>query len=119
MTKSEKGLTKKEDKPNLLQAGIGKKVDHSRPDRPHYRMELLNNFLNQLGRQDSIQQKSGNEDIDNIHLMDWSEYPEIELSPDLNKKITELQVIANSIENKNLDLSAITKAGQSDHIQPV
>ena len=66
-------------------------------------MDILDNFLKQITGQVSIQPLQSSEETDNIHSIEWSEYPDIELPPDLEKKMSELQIIANSIEKKNVD----------------
>ena len=76
--------------------------------QPVSQMDLLNNFLEQITGKVYIQPQSGHDDIDDIQSIEWSEYPDIELSPDLEKKITELQIITNSIEKKNIDTRNIS-----------
>ena len=84
------------------------KVGSNKIVQPVSQIDLLNNFLEQITGQVYIQPQSGNDDIDDIHSIEWSEYPDIELSPDLEKKISELQIIANSIEKKNVDPGVIS-----------
>lgn len=93
--------------PETISHGVIKKVGCNTTVRPASQTDLLNNFLEQISGHVSIQPESKNDEIEDIHSIEWSEYPEIELSPDLDKKITELQKIANSIEKKYVDPSTI------------
>jgi DNA helicase-2/ATP-dependent DNA helicase PcrA len=106
-------ISKKKQKGKVIQSetisyGVIKKVGSNNIVRPSSQTDLLNNFLEQISGHVSIQPKSSNDEIEDIHSIEWSEYPDIELSPDLDKKIAELQIIANSIEKKNVYPSAIS-----------
>ena len=97
---------RKKGRSEISSARVIKKVKESQLDQPASPMDILDNFLKQITGQVSIQTLSGNDGIDDIHSIEWSEYPDLELSPDLEKKMTELQTIANSIEKKNVDPDA-------------
>jgi DNA helicase-2/ATP-dependent DNA helicase PcrA len=105
---SEEVRKRKEGQSEISPGGVIKKVIKSQLDQPASKMDILDNFLKQITGQVSIQPQSINYEIDDIHSIEWSEYPDIELSPDLEKKITELQIIANSIEKRNIDPSSFS-----------
>ena len=65
-------------------------------------MELLDSFLKQITGSIAAQPNTGPEEFKDIHSIDWKEYPEMETSDELERKITELQQIAVSIEKKNI-----------------
>jgi DNA helicase II / ATP-dependent DNA helicase PcrA len=88
--------------------GVIRKADGNKIAGPASRADLLNNFLEQITGQVSLVPKSGNDEMEDIHSIEWSEYPDIELSPDLDKKISELQIITSSIEKNNVDLNTVT-----------
>jgi DNA helicase II / ATP-dependent DNA helicase PcrA len=70
---------------------------------PHAsRMELLDSFLSQITGSVSFPQKNNPTLPEDIHSIDWSEYPEMESSADLDQKIAGLQQIAASIESKKI-----------------
>lgn len=75
----------------------GNSDDDFNPD-PDSPVDLLNNFLARITGQTSVSQKTDAGDFDDIRSLSWSEYPEMEDSPDLDKKVAELQLIAGSIE---------------------
>jgi DNA helicase II / ATP-dependent DNA helicase PcrA len=93
--------------------GLIRKIEKL-PDKVPGKMDLLDNFLKQITGTVAIQSKTGIEDFKDIHSIEWSEYPDVELSPGLDKKISELQKIANSIEKKNIDNS---EPAVNDHIK--
>jgi DNA helicase-2/ATP-dependent DNA helicase PcrA len=106
-------IFKKKQNENLIQPetipdGVIKKVGSNEIVRPVSQIDLLNNFLEQIRGPVSRQPKSSNDEIEDIHSIERSEYPDIELSPELDKKIAELQTIANSIEKKNVDIGSIS-----------
>ena len=67
------------------------------------RMELLDSFLKQITGAIPVQPKAGTEDFKDIQSVEWTEYPEMETSDELDRKISELQQIAVSIEKKNIE----------------
>lgn len=103
MSYSEKKQKRKDDQPETGMRGVVKKVENDRLNQSATKMDLLDNFLKQITGAVAIQPQTGIEEFEDIQSIEWSEYPELELSPDLDKKISELQVIANSIERKNVD----------------
>jgi DNA helicase II / ATP-dependent DNA helicase PcrA len=78
-----------------------KKDENTHLDQPGNKMDLLDSFLKQITGTVLVQPKINHDEPEDIQSIEWSEYPDIELSPDLDKKITELQLIANSIDKKN------------------
>jgi DNA helicase-2/ATP-dependent DNA helicase PcrA len=107
MSESEEEQMKKEIQPENTPDGEVKKIGNNQ-DLGSSQMELLESFLKQITGIVPVQSKTGDEVIEDIQAVEWSEYPEIELSTDLEKKIAELQVITNSIENKSPDIQRIT-----------
>jgi DNA helicase II / ATP-dependent DNA helicase PcrA len=81
--------------------GPGRKGNQS-PDRVGSRLNMLENFLKQITGTDSASSLSAKkgEESDDIQSVEWSEYTEPEITPELDKKITELQLITKSIEKK-------------------
>jgi ATP-dependent DNA helicase UvrD/PcrA len=106
-------ISEKDQKGKMIQSdkisdAVIKKADSNKIIRPASRTDLLNNLLEQIAGQDSIQPESRNDEYDDIHAIGWSEYPDIELSPGLDKKMTELQIIGKSIEKKKVDSNTIS-----------
>jgi DNA helicase-2/ATP-dependent DNA helicase PcrA len=66
-------------------------------------LDLLNSFLEQVSGQVAAQTKPGITEIEEIHSIDKSQYAELEMTTALEKKINELQIIANSIEKRNVN----------------
>lgn len=75
--------------------------DQTKPD-------LLDSFLKQISGALTIQPKTGTRDFSDIQSIGWAEYPEPESSENLEKKIAELKVIADSIEKRNYNNENIT-----------
>jgi DNA helicase II / ATP-dependent DNA helicase PcrA len=97
---------KKSIKPENIPEREMKKIGNSL-DSESSQMDLLDNFLKQITGIVQVQQNASHEDVEDIQSFEWSEYPDIELSTDLEKKIAELQRITNSIEKKNIDIQNI------------
>ncbi len=81
----------------------------SRGDSPDP-MALLDNFLKQVTGAVAVPMQENRDYPDDIESIEWTEYPDIELSPGLEKKISELQAIADSIEKKNADKKELAHA---------
>jgi hypothetical protein len=103
MSKIEKEEKAKQIRSESLPGGVIKKIEKNNSDLPAARMDLLDSFLKQITGTVSIPSKTDVDDFSDIQSIEWSEYPDIELSPDLNKKISELQTIAKSIEKNNVE----------------
>jgi len=93
--------------------GVIKKIERSNSDQPDSKIDILENFLKQITGQVALHPQSDSDEIDDIHSIEWSEYPDIELSAELEDKISQLQTIANSIEKKNVDLSTFSNQDNS------
>jgi len=106
MSVSEEGHKKKEIQSENIPDGEIKKIGDNQ-DFNSSQMDLLDSFLKQITGIVPVQPKSGHEDIEDIQSIEWSEYPDIRLSTDMEKKIAELQIITNSIEKKHLDIQNI------------
>jgi DNA helicase-2/ATP-dependent DNA helicase PcrA len=104
--KQEKGK-KKDAKSVGRQDGVIKKSGETPMDKPDP-LDLLENFLKEITGAVSFPPKVYIEDLNDIQSIDWSEYPDLELSPDLDKKISELRLIANSIEKKKVSDSELS-----------
>jgi DNA helicase-2/ATP-dependent DNA helicase PcrA len=106
MSESEKVQKRKEVQSEISPNGVIKKVGNSPLDQDGSQMDLLDSFLKQITGTGtySIQPKTNNDEFEDIKSIEWAEYPDLELSPDLDKKIKELQLIANSIEKQNVDI---------------
>jgi DNA helicase-2/ATP-dependent DNA helicase PcrA len=78
------------------------------PESSTFQADLLDSFLEQISGIVQVQQRTGNEDIEDIQSFELSEYPDIELSTDQENKITELNRITDSIEKKNIDIRNYT-----------
>jgi DNA helicase II / ATP-dependent DNA helicase PcrA len=81
------------------------------PQKPESRLDLLDSFLRQISGTVSVPAKSASGDFMDIHSIEWSEYPEMETSEELEKKILELQIIAASIESKNTGVAGNEQKG--------
>jgi DNA helicase-2/ATP-dependent DNA helicase PcrA len=103
MSENGKADKKKEGYPEDNSTGMIKRFEEAGPEKPFSRMELLDSFLKQITGSVAIQPKTGPEDLKDIHSVEMEEYPEMETSEELDRKITELQKIAQSIEKKNID----------------
>jgi DNA helicase II / ATP-dependent DNA helicase PcrA len=69
------------------------------------RLDMLENFLKKITGSDmSFQPAKGSVEFDDIQSVDRAEYTEPEVTPGLDKKITELQLITRSIEKKYTEI---------------
>ncbi len=101
---SDKEVDSKKEVPSGDGAGDAiKRFEDAGTEKPVSRMELLDSFLKQITGAVSVQPKIGPGDFKDIQSVDGSEYPEMETSEELDRKISELQKIAVSIEKKNID----------------
>ena len=103
MSDQEKEDKKKEYGPDKRFGGAIRRFEESGPEKPASRMELLESFLKQITGSISVPANTSPEDFNDIPSIGWSEYPEMETTDDLDRKISELQKIAASIEKKNID----------------
>ena len=103
MSGREEEEKKKKDLPYDRSDGAIKRFEDAGPEKPVSRIELLDSFLKQITGAVSVQPKSVPEDFRDIHSVGWSEYPEMETTEQLDRKISELQQIAISIEKKKVD----------------
>ena len=101
MSDHEKDGKKKEIPPEESQENAVSRFEEAGPQKPESRLDLLDSFLRQITGTVSVPAKSAPDDYKDIHSVEWSEYPEMETSEELEKKISELQLIAASIEKKN------------------
>ena len=108
MSESEKERKKKEQRPEIRKGEGIKKAEKEPVEKSANPMDILDNFLKQITGTVSIQTKPGIDAYKDIQSVKWSEYPEIELTPDLEKKISELQKIADSIEKENINTRDLT-----------
>jgi DNA helicase-2/ATP-dependent DNA helicase PcrA len=108
MSKNKKEDVSKENQPESNSGGAIKKIENNHSDKIANPMDLLDNFLKQITGAESFQTGTIIDDFKELQSTDLAEYPDIELSPDLDKKISELQKIANSIEKKNIDSGDIS-----------
>ena len=67
------------------------------------RMDLLDSFLKQITAPASAQPVGNPEELNDIHSTGWEGYPQIESTGELEKKISELQHIATSLEKKRIE----------------
>jgi DNA helicase II / ATP-dependent DNA helicase PcrA len=96
---------KKEKRPSEKDSGGEiRKTGNSESDQNITRFDLLDSFLKQITGAPtvSIQPAINNDEFEDIQSIELSEYPDLELSPDLERKRTELQIISSSIEKKNI-----------------
>lgn len=103
MSRSEKESGNKKARSVISSGDEMRKADNSYPEPNPSPMDLLDNFLKQITGNVAISPEIHKKESGDIKSIEWSEYPEIDLSPELDKKIGELQKIANSIEKKNID----------------
>ena len=108
MTDHEKEEKKGEAPDEDNRGGIIRRFEDSASDNPTSRMDLLESFLKQVTGTIAAQPDTGPEEFKDIHSIELKEYPEMETSDELERKITELQQIAISIEKKNPDDNSIT-----------
>jgi DNA helicase II / ATP-dependent DNA helicase PcrA len=92
--------------PERLESAVRRFEDEG-PEKPESPLDLLDNFLKQITGSVSVPARSASDDFKDIHSVEWSEYPEMETSAELEKKISELQLIAASIEKKNIEGSSM------------
>ena len=83
--------------------GTIRRFEDAGPDRSDSRIDLLESFLKQITGSSVIPAKNNPEEFKDIHSIDLKEYPEMETSDDLDRKVSELQIIAASIEKKDID----------------
>jgi DNA helicase-2/ATP-dependent DNA helicase PcrA len=107
MSENQEKGKKKDAKSVGRQDGVIKKSGETPMDKPDP-LDLLENFLKEITGVVSFPPKAYIEDLNDIQSIDWSEYPDLELSPDLDKKISELRLIANSIEKKKVSDSELS-----------
>jgi DNA helicase-2/ATP-dependent DNA helicase PcrA len=81
--------------------GSVKKVENIPADMVSSGKDLLDNFLKQISGAVTLPSKTETFEYGDISSIELSEYPELELSPDLEKKISALKLIAESIEQKD------------------
>src|SRR5512140_2363401 len=98
---------KKETHPSESPEGAIRIFEEEGPQKPESRLDLLDNFLKQITGSISVSARSASDDFKDIHSVEWSEYPEMETSTELEKKISELQLIAASIETKNIEGASV------------
>jgi DNA helicase II / ATP-dependent DNA helicase PcrA len=103
MSDHEKEGKKKEITPEENQSEIIKRFEDAGSDQPASRIDLLDSFLKQITGPISGQPKTGPDDFKDINSIELKDYPEMEISDELDRKISELQQIAVSIEKKNID----------------
>ncbi len=103
MSDQEKEEKKKENGPDDGLGGAIRRFEESGPEKPASRMELLDSFLKQITGSISVPANTSPEEFKDIQSVGWSEYPEMETTEELDRKISELQKIAVSIEKKNID----------------
>ena len=85
--------------------GVIKKFENDSPGQNGSKKDLLDSFLKQISGAVSLHSKASINEFEDIQSVEFSEYPEHELSPDLDRKITELKLIADSIEKKKAETS--------------
>ena len=103
MSDHEEDDKKKKVPPEENNGGVIKRFEDAGPEKPVSRMELLDSFLKQITGAVPSQPITGPGDFKDIQSIGWTEYPEMETSEELDRKIAELQQIAVSIEKKNID----------------
>jgi DNA helicase II / ATP-dependent DNA helicase PcrA len=85
------------------------KVNEGDPHMPSAMTDILNRYFDNISVPIFPKPKSQPHEYNDMQSIKWSEYPNIEASKDLDKKIAALQNITQSIELKETDLSAIAK----------
>ena len=91
------------------QEGVIRRFEDAGSDTTKSRMDLLDSFLKQVTGTITAQPDAGTEEFKDIHSIELKEYPEMETSDELEKKISELQQIASSIEKKEPDDNSIAR----------
>jgi DNA helicase-2/ATP-dependent DNA helicase PcrA len=94
---------KKKVAPDENQGGVIKRFEDAASGKHASRMDLLDSFLKQITGAVAVQPKTGAEELKDIQSIDLKEYPEMEISDELDRKISELRQIAVSIESKKID----------------
>lgn len=104
---SESGKIPKSEEPEsrIDPDGVIKKFKNDSPGQAGSQKDLLDNFLKQISGAVSLQSEASINEFEDIQSVELSEYPDLELSPDLDRKITELKLIADSIEKKKAEVS--------------
>ncbi len=115
MSISQEERNRKKKQSEISRGGVIKKIEEDRPDQPSSRTDILDNFLKQITGQTSVQPLSGKEESDDIHSIELSEYPDLESASELEQKISELNVIADSIEKKHTEPATISKKDQGKY----
>jgi DNA helicase-2/ATP-dependent DNA helicase PcrA len=108
MSESENNQKREDFKSGPNPDGKIKKDGNNPPDQEGSKMDLLNSFLKQISGAVTLHPQTGFTEIEDIQSIGWSEYPDIELSPELDKKITALKLISDSIEKKNINIENTT-----------
>jgi DNA helicase II / ATP-dependent DNA helicase PcrA len=103
MAEKEKDREKKMTLPEENPGGVVRRFEDAGPEHPASRIDLLDNFLKQITGAVSGQPKATAEDYKDISSIEWQEYPEMETSEELDRKISELRQIAAKIESRNID----------------
>ncbi len=111
MSDHEKEGKKKEIHPAESQENAISRFEEAGSQKPESRLDLLDSFLKQITGTVSVPARSAPDDYKDIHSIEWSEYPEMETSEELERKISELQLIAASIEKKNTGAASIEQQG--------
>jgi len=108
MSESENNQKREDFQSGHSQDGKIRKGSNNPPEQEGSKMDLLNNFLKQISGAVTLHPQTGFTEIEDIQSIGWSEYPYIELSPELDKKITALKLISESIEKKNIEIDSNT-----------
>ena len=103
MSPSEKDQRGKKSRSDVSSGREIKAAGVNHPGHTPSPSDLLDNFLKQVTGNIEIHSELRKNDIEDISSIDRSEYPDIELTPELDKKISELHTIADSIERKNVE----------------
>jgi DNA helicase-2/ATP-dependent DNA helicase PcrA len=103
MSQGEKDPGNKKTRSDISSGDGMRKAAKNHTDPNPSPMDLLDNFLKQITGNVAIPPEIHSRASGDIKSIEWSEYPEIDSSPELDKKIGELQKIATSIEKKNVD----------------
>jgi DNA helicase II / ATP-dependent DNA helicase PcrA len=109
MSEHEEDTKSKEEDPLNNRGGAIRRFEDARPEKPVSKMDLLDSFLKQITGSAFVQPKESTEEFSDIQSVDWTEYPDLESSAELEKKIAELQLIADSIEKKQIDNDSISR----------
>jgi DNA helicase II / ATP-dependent DNA helicase PcrA len=114
MSDQEKEKNRKGIPPEEKTDEVVKRFEDARPQQPPSRMELLDSFLKQITGALAVQPKAGPEDFKDINSVEWTEYPEMEMTEELDRKISELQQITVSIERKNIGIENLDQQNLSN-----